>query len=268
VQPIATVSTDDQPAGDENNYDFLFGATSSRTIEDAAVRQPEDDDLYDDLMSPPVSTPPTPPAAEPTAAAASSAPPPPPPSAAATPSISAADNEADATRIRQATELGLPPLPVDTARPTVMAVRCTERHLNPPKAARCRVCGAHIPPQDPVEVPQPPVGQLVISNGASVVLDRNVILGRSPTWQPPGERPHLIKLSDPTGELSRNHVEVEIDGWQVSVHDLDSTNGTIINVPGKQPYVLGQDERLSLSPGSVVTLADDVSFVYEAGASS
>lgn len=146
-----------------------------------------------------------------------------------------------------------------------MAVRCSADHFNPPHASTCRTCRAGIPPQDAIAVPRPPLGRLVVSTGASVVLDRDVILGRSPTWQPPGERPHLIKLADPSGELSRNHIAVEIEGWQVAVRDLNSTNGTVVGLPGRQPQTLGKDERLAIAPGTTVTLAPDVSFVFEAG---
>ncbi|MEP6630055.1 MAG: FHA domain-containing protein, partial [Lapillicoccus sp.] len=62
---------------------------------------------------------------------------------------------------------------------------------------------------------------------------------------------------------SRNHVQVVVEGWQVLVRDLDTTNGTSVTLPGGAPQRLRTGEAQVLEPGAVVSLADEVTFAYE-----
>ncbi|HVT64507.1 MAG TPA: FHA domain-containing protein [Mycobacteriales bacterium] len=303
--PPVDAGTEEDPTDD--GYDFLFGATSSRTIEDAAIRpEPEAADDDGDWVVPGIEPSPAPspaapprrtslpamppPSVVPRVATPSSPPPPasgfligsvpiaddakpvpppaappPPPAPASAPPEPAApsppdDDVDDGSHTMKRTDIGY-----STTSPSVMAVRCGTGHLNPPHAATCRVCAGPIPAQDATAVPRPPLGVLAISTGAKVVLDRNVVLGRSPTHQAATDRPHLIKLPNPSGDLSRNHVEVEIDGWHVLVRDLNSTNGTLVTLPGREPQLLRPEEHLPIPPGTRVALADDIYFVFEVG---
>lgn len=90
-------------------------------------------------------------------------------------------------------------------------------------------------------------------------------MGRGPSdgRQVGGERPHLVKLPSPDNGISRNHLEVLIDGWHVLVTDLNSTNGTLITQPGRPPQRLSPDQPTMIDPGTTVTLADDISFTFE-----
>jgi len=153
------------------------------------------------------------------------------------------------------------------AVPVVQAVRCPSQHLNPAHAGACRVCGLGIPEQTPQGVPRPVLGRLRLSTGDDVVLDRGVRMGRSPTDSdgPGRDRPHLVKLPSPDQAISRDHVEVTLDGWHVVVSDLDSTNGTLVTLPGRQSQRLRPGEKVMIEPGTVVSLADEVSFIFEAG---
>lgn len=148
--------------------------------------------------------------------------------------------------------------------PTVLAVQCGRGHLSPPYAATCRVCGAQLPEQTPVEVPRPTLGQLVLSTGTSVLLDKGVIFGRAPhsEIEDAAERPNLVRLVE-SGEISRMHTSVSIEGWQVLLRDLGSQNGTFLTVPGGEPQQLRSREDYQLEPGSVVSIADVVTFTFE-----
>jgi pSer/pThr/pTyr-binding forkhead associated (FHA) protein len=116
-----------------------------------------------------------------------------------------------------------------------------------------------------VSVPRPVLGQLRLSTGDVVTLDRGVLMGRRPVeGRQAKERPHLVQLDSPDQGISRNHVEVRLDGWHVLVVDLNSTNGTLITRPGQQPERLRPEQPTMIEPGTVVTLADDITFVYEA----
>jgi hypothetical protein len=185
------------------------------------------------------------------------------------PSYPAEDDEDDigvTTRSQNAQQLFEQSLAAATAGPLVHAVRCPRGHLNSPQSAICRECGVPLAEQDPVRVPRPVLGVLRLSSGDTVSLDRDVILGRSPqpTTQEGGSRPHLVRLTG-ANDVSRNHVSVELDGFLVLVRDLDSTNGTLVEIPGEEPQRLRVGDAVPVPPGTLITLADAVWFRYELG---
>ena len=152
----------------------------------------------------------------------------------------------------------------DRVGPVVHAVSCLKGHLNDPQATTCRTCKTALPMQDPVTVPRPVLGVLRLSTGDVVQLDRGVLLGRSPSTKVEGvDRPHLVKVTSPDNDISRNHVEVQLDGWHVLVRDLKTTNGTLVQLPGEEPVRLRPEDPMAIKPGSTVMLAEHVSFTFE-----
>jgi hypothetical protein len=150
--------------------------------------------------------------------------------------------------------------------PSILGVLCPQGHANPPHSSHCRVCRGELPHQEPRQLPRPALGVLKLSTGDAVTLDRGVLMGRSPKVSddvPPGDRPHLLRLPSPENDLSRNHVEVVLDGWLVLIRDLGSTNGTTVTLPGTSPVRLNPRDQQVLEPGTEVSLADVVSFTYE-----
>ena len=160
----------------------------------------------------------------------------------------------------------LPRTDDDLDRPVVLAVLCPAGHPSPPHAGSCRTCGREIPPQQPFPTPRPSLGVLRISTGGGVPLDRGVLLGRAPRVNeelPANQRPHLLRVGGVDRDISRNHAEVVLEGWHVLVRDLGSTNGTTVTLPGQEPVRLRPTEDQGIEPGTVVTLADEVSLTYE-----
>jgi hypothetical protein len=163
-------------------------------------------------------------------------------------------------------------IPPDRIGPVVPALLCPSGHVNPPSGTACRRCGAPLPPE-PVPVPRPVLGVLRLSLGDVIMLDRGVVMGRNPRTDyggPDGfggsageERPHVVKLPSADGDISRTHLRVTLDGWQVLVTDLNSTNGTLVTLPGYDPRPLRPGEPLLIHSGTVVTLADGIDFRYE-----
>jgi hypothetical protein len=151
--------------------------------------------------------------------------------------------------------------------PSVLAVLCSAGHPTPPHSDRCRVCGSSIPPQEPFTMPRPPLGVLRLSTGDVVTLDRSVLLGRAPKLGDGlavHDRPHVVKVPSPERDVSRNHVEVILEGWHVLIRDLGTTNGTTVTLPGESPLRLRANDQQVLEPGSLVSMADEVSFTFEA----
>lgn len=152
----------------------------------------------------------------------------------------------------------------ETASPMVLAVRCSVGHLNAPHATRCRACGQDLPSQQPEQTMRPALGQLRMSTGDVVTLDRGVLIGRAPRAVETGpSSPHLVRISSPDNEISRNHVEIVLDGWHVLVRDLGSTNGTTVALPGSSPVRVRPGDQQTIEPGTTITLADQVSMVFE-----
>ena len=156
--------------------------------------------------------------------------------------------------------------PPDRIVPVVPGLLCPSGHVNPPSGATCRRCGAPLP-HDPVPVPRPVLGVLRLSFGDVVTLDRGVLMGRNPRTDFAGtgneERPHVVKLPSADGDISRTHLRITLDGWHVLVTDLNSTNGTLVTLPGHDPQQLRPGEPMPIQPGTVVTLAEGIDFRYE-----
>lgn len=239
----------------QDSYDFLFGATVQRTVEDAAVRDQTAGDN------------------EPARVAALPASDPSPESPGAVP---LGDHDGmtitseDLRNLLHPAEGNTLTEPVlegewDGTSVRVLAVSCPTGHLNPPQSSDCRVCRQQVQDQEAHSFPRPPLGTLRFSTGSTVLLDRPVLIGRAPeVARVTGpELPHLVSVPSPDHEISRNHVEVRLEGWHVLVADLNSTNGTTVTLPGAPPQRLHPGEATLIIPGTTVSLGDDVSFSLE-----
>ncbi len=261
------VTGTDRPVERSGNYDHLFGATEHRSVESAAVRA---DDAAVDGGSP--------------------APPPPSPSPSPSPPAAPPPTSPDhdgmtmtVAELRRLTASAAPDMiggvpvgdpppataaasPVVVAAPgQVLAARCEVGHLNPPHAGLCRACGAVVG-DDVVAVDRLELGRFVFSSGQVVTVAGPLLIGRSPRMSGPvrGALPELVSVPSPQQDISRTHVEVRIEGWQVLVVDRGSTNGTMVLLDGRPPQRLRPDEAFPLPIGGRVSLADEVEFVYEA----
>lgn len=149
--------------------------------------------------------------------------------------------------------------------PALLAVRCPAGHLTSPAAPLCRVCRAPVDPVDPVEVPRPALGRLRLPDGRVVPLDRDAVLGRRPSFppNPAGVSPRLVEVAG-QGGVSARHLEVVLDGWDVCVRDLGSTNGTVVTPPALPALRLKPFDLVAIEPGTRVTLAGEATVVFEA----
>jgi hypothetical protein len=143
----------------------------------------------------------------------------------------------------------------------ILAADCTHGHSNPPAATNCRICGAPIPPQGPRLVRRPVLCVLRASDGTTADVDRAVLVGRAPDPdRSKVKAPRLMSLQSPGHDISRTHVEVAPEGWQVVATDLKSTNGTVLIRPGGyERQQLAPGEHVPVQPGSVLELGDGVS---------
>ena len=144
--------------------------------------------------------------------------------------------------------------------------RCLEGHLNPPTSVRCRSCGRDISAAELTDALMPVVARLRFETGWIVDVDRTQVIGRQPTAEP-FERnrqiPNLLTLPSPDGHLSRVHVVINLEGWDILVEDLGSTNGTEVRLPDQEPERLREFSPKLVVPGAVVTLGGATSFRIE-----
>ncbi|MGO4454144.1 FHA domain-containing protein [Arthrobacter sp. RAF14] len=148
--------------------------------------------------------------------------------------------------------------------PRVLARMCPRGHANPPTRTHCMSCEEAIS-GDAASVPRPALGRLRLPSGETVLLDRNVILGRQPSVSrvSGGDMPHLVQLDSPKRDISRSHAEVRLEGWNVVLCDLNSSNGTVLLREGQSPRRLGQSETALVLSGDVAELGDQVYVVFE-----
>ncbi len=175
-------------------------------------------------------------------------------------------NPENTNTIRRASLAQAVPVPalVDRIGPIVQGLLCLAGHVSPPNSVACRVCGEPLPPQEPVLVSRPALGLLRLSTGDVITLDRSVVMGRNPRSELNGdERPHVVKLPSGDGEISRTHLTITLDGWHVLLTDLESTNGTLVEFPGRPPERLRPKEPVLIPNATVVTLADGIYFRFE-----
>jgi hypothetical protein len=131
----------------------------------------------------------------------------------------------------------------DSRASLVDAKLCPQGHANPPTAATCAVCGEFLAPGTSavVHVPRPSLGRLELDDGTIVDLDHEP------------DRARLRRVKTPGDKVSRTHLEVRFQGWDVLVADLGSTNGTfVVPHPGGQVGPLESGRAQLVEPGAVV----------------
>jgi hypothetical protein len=154
------------------------------------------------------------------------------------------------------------PIPADgaeevDARPIVLGIYCKNDHFNDPRVPYCAVCGISMAQLTHVSRtgPRPPLGLLVLDDGATFRLDTAYVVGREPERDDAvlQGRARALRIDDPKGVVSRIHARVELDGWDVTVVDLASANGTHIAPPNSESWTrLDPHRPVVLTPGTRV----------------
>lgn len=108
-------------------------------------------------------------------------------------------------------------------------------------------------------------GVLSFSNGERIDIDRSVLIGRNPkvAGAVGGSLPHIMKFDGPGQGLSRTHAEVRIEGGEVVIEDLQSTNGTEVQLPGEKRRRLSGGEPVVIVPGTLIDFGDELHCTLE-----
>ena len=148
--------------------------------------------------------------------------------------------------------------------PSVMAVFCEAGHPNPVHASSCRECDGTITSRTG-QVEQPVLGVLRVSSGATAVLDADIIIGRLPqgTSSTAAQSPRLLAVPSPGKAISKTHCAVRVEGWDMRVEDLGSTNGTFLLLAGEEPRRVPEHQQLFLRIGDVIDIGDGTTLTVE-----
>ncbi|GIH96398.1 FHA domain-containing protein [Planobispora siamensis] len=162
----------------------------------------------------------------------------------------------------------MPMMPEPESRPLVYGVDCKNDHFNDPRVPYCAVCGIALVQRTlvPYKGPRPPLGVLLLDDGMTLRLDTDYLLGRDPERAPEvaegAVRP--AKVTSPDGSVSRRHLRVALDGWDVNLVDLGSVNGTQIQPPGDPNfYDIPPNEPVTIAPGTTVRIGVSRTMRYE-----
>jgi hypothetical protein len=114
-------------------------------------------------------------------------------------------------------------------------------------------------------LPASALGRIVLSTGETHPLDRPVIIGRRPRANrvQADQVPVLITVASPEQDISRNHLEVRLEGRHVLVVDLATTNGSVLHREGTPPLRLGPNEPVLVLSGDIVDIGDGVTVAFE-----
>jgi hypothetical protein len=143
----------------------------------------------------------------------------------------------------------------DSRGSLVEAKLCPDGHPNPPVVASCAICGQFLTPgmATIVHIPRPSLGHLELDDGTIVELDHELLVGRNPDRDDRPERAGLRRVKVVGDKVSRSHLELRYQGWDVFVSDCGSTNGTfVVPHPGGQVAALEPGRAQLLEPGATV----------------
>ncbi|MGM1028812.1 MAG: FHA domain-containing protein [Actinomycetota bacterium] len=148
--------------------------------------------------------------------------------------------------------------------PLVLSTLCGSGHVNPPGSVECLQCGGPVDDGSAAQRRRPEVAVAVLPSGERIPLGRGVVLGRRPRSRraEDGRVPRLVTVESPGEDISRSHLELRIDDWNLVGIDLSSTNGTLLQRDGQAPQrlrpeastILQLGDRLDLGEGVVVTI--------------
>lgn len=148
----------------------------------------------------------------------------------------------------------------------VEGVYCKRGHFTDPDSQFCIVCGIGLyETKIKRKGVRPELGFLVFDDGSVFHLDHDYVLGRQPEVDDEVKSGTVrgLRLEDSGGTVSRAHAIVRLQGWNVTIADRKSQNGTLVAAKGSEQFVpVSRDQPITLVPGSRIQLGQRT-LVYE-----
>jgi hypothetical protein len=110
----------------------------------------------------------------------------------------------------------------------VEGVTCPRGHFTDPAASMCRWCDEPLGLAPSATGPRPPLIRLGLPDGRVIDVVTSIRLGRAPTaTEADLASGALTTVMLPAEQhLSRNHLDIIVNGWSVTANDLGSANGS------------------------------------------
>lgn len=143
--------------------------------------------------------------------------------------------------------------------PQVLGIVCSRGHFTNPEARFCSHCGISMVQQthNLILGERPPIGVLVIDDGAVFSLNSDYIIGRESQLADAVVSGEAVALSlvDEGGAMSRVHARIVLDGWEVRVVDSNSANGTFVAETADSDWVrLEPGVPSTINPGTRLSM--------------
>lgn len=256
-------------------YDHLWGATVVKSVESAAVRDvDDDDDLPPTPGSPAIEPHPSTEPVPPTPAATGLPTPPAPADWTAPPATGLIDRVPGFSSAIGAPAPTATPAPASAAAAAAAAADHDGLTITVSELDALRRLGtASDSLSDPSSgaasesLPAQHVshGTIRLSTGDTITLDRTIIVGRRPRANrvDADRMPTLVTVPSPEQDISRNHLEVRIEGRHVLAVDLETTNGSVLHRDGTPPARLTPHEPTLLLEGDLIDVGDGVTLTFE-----
>lgn len=151
------------------------------------------------------------------------------------------------------------PQPAQSAQDAqVLAVPCVNGHANPRGASSCRICSGPVDSSNPRLIRRPVLAAVVSNQGDASDVVSGVVVGRSPDGSRGPHGSYLMRVNSSGHDISRNHVLVTANEWNIVVTDLHSTNGTLVRPVGEPEFELRDGRSVTVEIGTELLLDDEI----------
>lgn len=141
-------------------------------------------------------------------------------------------------------------------RDWVLAVVCPADHANPTGTKLCLQCGQPIDSRNNRWIRRAKALAVLAPDGTVWPVEQAVVVGRAPQ-DPERSGATLLRVISPKNDISRNHIRIERADQGVTLIDLNSTNGSVLQIPGREPVALTGGTSINVPLGTVIDLGDD-----------
>ncbi len=159
------------------------------------------------------------------------------------------------------------PSPHLTAVPSIESIAtkcCGDGHPNNPDVRVCRICGVTFRPTTKIVQMTPgAIFRLIFEDGTAIEIADDIVVGRSPIDDNVVD---TLTVDDP--QVSRQHFVLEALGWQLSIRDCGSMNGTYLSRRGKRGRVrVSPDMAIPVQAGDTVHFGSRQALIVDIGPS-
>ena len=160
--------------------------------------------------------------------------------------------DSEQTIALDSSEVALETEPRDGTVEALVCASCVRP--NPPAAARCRGCSTVLAGGNSEHrlIVQPNLGVIHLADGRIEPLDADIVIGRNPAREPLESHQRPVVHGEGNRYVSRRHIELRRDGWDVVVLNLKEGRNTTVESRRGGHAPLAVDVAHKLKDGDTV----------------